>query len=92
MRSKIAHTSTVALTRALVHRPKILVLDEATSSVDTATDKMIQRVVQSEFSSKGVTILSIAHRLETVAWFDKILVMDHGKIIEVSFLRPRHNS
>jgi ABC-type multidrug transport system fused ATPase/permease subunit len=79
--SDMADTS-VALTRALVQRPKILVLDEATSSVDSATDTLVQQIIQREF--RGTTILSIAHRLETVADFDRIMVMEAGRIIRVS--------
>lgn len=78
--SDMADTS-VALTRALVQRPKILVLDEATSSVDSATDTLVQQIIQREF--RGTTILSIAHRLG-VADFDRIMVMEAGRIIRVS--------
>lgn len=73
----------VALTRALVRRPNILVLDEATSSVDSTTDALIQKVIQREF--RGTTILSIAHRLETVVYFDRVMVLEQGRIVEVSF-------
>lgn len=79
-------TAAVALIRALVRQPKILILDEASSSVDSATDQLIQRIIQSAFGSKGTTILSIAHRLATVAYYDRVMVMDQGTIVKVSFL------
>jgi ABC-type multidrug transport system fused ATPase/permease subunit len=72
----------LSLMRALVRGCKVLVLDEATSSVDPETDALIQRIIQTEFAN--VTLLSIAHRLQTVAFYDRILVMDAGKVAEVS--------
>ncbi|TYJ52286.1 hypothetical protein B9479_007101 [Cryptococcus floricola] len=71
----------LALVRALVRGSKVLMLDEATSSVDPETDALIQRIIQSQFSN--TTILSIAHRLQTVAYYDRILVMDAGKVAEL---------
>lgn len=63
-----------------MRRPKILVLDEATSAVDVATDALIQRSIREEFVN--TTLLVIAHRLSTVSDFDKILVMDEGRVSE----------
>lgn len=70
----------IALARALVRKSKILILDEATSSVDYATDSKIQRTIASEF--RDCTILCIAHRLNTILGYDKIVVMDNGEIVE----------
>ncbi|WWC92929.1 uncharacterized protein L201_007892 [Kwoniella dendrophila CBS 6074] len=70
----------LALIRALVKRSKILLLDEATSSVDPETDALIQRIIQTEFSD--ITLISIAHRLQTVAYYDRILVIDEGQMAE----------
>ncbi|KAF9262693.1 multidrug resistance-associated ABC transporter [Marasmius fiardii PR-910] len=70
----------IALCRALVRQSNILVLDEATSSVDVETDTKLQQTIQSEFSS--CTILCVAHRLNTIAHYDRVLVMDDGKVAE----------
>ena len=70
----------LCLARAIVSRPKIMVLDEATSAVDMATDVLIQRSIREEFEDS--TLLVIAHRLSTIADFDMILVMSDGKAVE----------
>ena len=70
----------LCLARAIVSRPKIMVLDEATSAVDMATDALIQRSIREEFEDS--TLLVIAHRLTTIADFDKILVMSEGRAVE----------
>ncbi|KAL8668966.1 MAG: hypothetical protein Q9168_006429 [Polycauliona sp. 1 TL-2023] len=70
----------LCLARAIVSRPKIMVLDEATSAVDMATDALIQRSIREEFEDS--TLLVIAHRLSTIADFDRILVMSDGKAVE----------
>ncbi|KAI0746725.1 multidrug resistance-associated ABC transporter [Daedaleopsis nitida] len=70
----------LALCRALVKNSRIIVLDEATSSVDVETDAKVQRTIQSEFASS--TLLCIAHRLNTIVYYDRILVMDAGRVAE----------
>jgi ATP-binding cassette, subfamily C (CFTR/MRP), member 1 len=69
------------LARAILRPGKIVVLDEATSSVDRETDRLMQRVIREEFA--GRTIIAIAHRLETILDFDQVVVMDAGRIVEV---------
>ena len=75
----------LCLARAIVSRPKIMVLDEATSAVDMATDTLIQRSIREEFGDS--TLMVIAHRLSTISDFDKILVLDDGQVAE--FGTPR---
>jgi len=70
----------ICLGRALLRTPKILVLDEATASVDSRTDQLIQTTVRKDF--KGATILTIAHRLNTIMDSDRIMVLDAGRIVE----------
>lgn len=60
---------------------KIVVLDEATSNVDLDTDKRLQRLIREEF--KECTILSVAHRIETIVDSDRVVVLDQGRIVEV---------
>ncbi|KAJ9157202.1 ATP-dependent bile acid permease [Pleurostoma richardsiae] len=73
----------VCLARALLARPKIVVLDEATSAVDRGTDAAIQASLRAEFAAAGCTVLVIAHRLSTVADFDRVLVLREGRVAEM---------
>jgi ABC-type multidrug transport system fused ATPase/permease subunit len=77
----------LSLARAILTHPKIMVLDEATSAVDMETDALIQQSIREEFGRGDSSLLVIAHRLSTIADFDKILVLDEGRVVE--FASPR---
>ncbi|MEY2792475.1 MAG: hypothetical protein RJA76_467, partial [Bacteroidota bacterium] len=70
----------IAFVRALVRNPKIIVLDEATSSIDSESELLIQKAISTLM--KGRTSVVIAHRLSTIKHADQILVMDKGEIKE----------
>ncbi len=71
----------LSFARALLANPRILILDEATSSVDTKTEKVIEQAL--ETLMRGRTSFVIAHRLSTIVNADKIVVLDHGQIVEM---------
>ncbi|WVZ79774.1 hypothetical protein U9M48_027314 [Paspalum notatum var. saurae] len=68
------------LGRVLLRRNKILVLDEATASIDSATDAILQKVIRQQFSS--CTVITIAHRVPTVTDSDRVMVLSYGKLLE----------
>merc|ERR1711972_104713 len=70
----------VCLARALLRKTKVLILDEATAAVDLETDDLIQATIREEF--KNSTVLTIAHRLNTIMDYDRIMVLDAGEIAE----------
>jgi len=70
----------LCLARAILRESKILVLDEPTANVDSRTDALLQAAVRKSF--RGATILSVAHRLDTIIDYDKILVLGKGKLLE----------
>ena len=70
------------MARALLERPKVLVLDEATASVDGETDAQIQRTLRELPQLRDATVLSVAHRLATIIDFGRVLVMDRGRAAE----------
>ena len=70
----------ICLARSLLKSPKVLLLDEATASIDYQSDALIQSTIREEFVQ--TTILTIAHRLKSIVDYDKILVMDAGRVVE----------
>jgi len=74
----------LCMARAILKRSKVLVMDEATASVDYATDELISQTIRHEFAQS--TILTIAHRLRTVIDYDRVMLLDQGRIVE--FDRP----
>jgi len=70
----------VCLARAIIKKSKIIILDEATANIDVETDSFIQKTIMEKF--KDCTVLTIAHRLITIANYDRVVVIGEGKVVE----------
>jgi ATP-binding cassette subfamily C (CFTR/MRP) protein 4 len=81
----------ICVARAILKQSKILMIDEATANVDRTTDSLIQNVIADKFQNR--TILTIAHRLNTVAKSDRIIVLNQGMIVDFDSpnnILPKH--
>ena len=76
----IGERQLLCLARALLKKNKIIVMDEATANVDHKTDQLIQETVRKKF--KHCTVITIAHRLNTIKDYDRVLVLEHGRLVE----------
>ena len=72
----------IAIARAILKNAPILILDEATSSLDTNTENLIQTSLNNFLENSKTTVVAIAHRLSTLKHMDRIIVLEQGKIIE----------
>jgi len=72
----------LCIARALLRKTQVLVVDEGTSAVDPYTDELIQAVLREQAARNGTTVIAIAHRLQTIMDFDRILVLGNGEVLE----------
>ena len=68
----------ICIARAIIAKPRILLMDEATANIDSKTDQLIQKIIKQEF--KASTVLTIAHRLNTIIQYDRVVVLNNGEI------------
>ena len=71
----------IAIARAILKNPPVLILDEATSSLDSVSEAIVQKAL--DYLMKGRTTIVIAHRLSTIRNADRILILEHGKITDI---------
>jgi len=71
----------IAMARALLRQSSIIIMDEATSSIDFAADTAVQKTIREEFTN--ALLITIAHRIRTIIDYDRLIVMDQGKIVEI---------
>ena len=76
----------ICIARALIRKPKLLIMDEATANVDEQSDHLIQKMIKEEFNKS--TVITIAHRLNTIIQYDRIMVFENGNLVE--FDTPCH--
>jgi ATP-binding cassette subfamily B protein len=72
----------VALARALVSKPTVLLLDEATAAIDNASDAALRAALRDSVLARGCAVLTVAHRLSTAVEADRVVVLDRGEIVE----------
>jgi ATP-binding cassette subfamily B protein len=72
----------LALARAMVHRPAVLLLDEATAAVDSASDAAFRAALRERVLPRGSAVVTVAHRLTTALDADRVIVLDGGRIVE----------
>ena len=70
----------ICITRAILRKSKIIIMDEATASIDYKTEEMIQKAINELLNES--TLITIAHRIKTIINYDKIMTLDNGKIID----------
>lgn len=78
----IGEKQLLSLARAILNQNKIILMDEVTANIDYITDKLIQRTIRTSPLLANNTIITIAHRLRTIADYDRIIVMNAGQIVE----------